>query len=77
MQTGQKNVSLTLVSYSLKNNFMMFCQICGRKPRMGYSRSHSNIATKRMQKLNLQKITLKDKQILVCAKCIKTMAKVK
>lgn len=56
---------------------MMSCQICGRKPRMGYSRSHSNIATKRMQKLNLQKITLKDKQILACAKCIKTMGKVK
>jgi len=44
---------------------------------MGYSRSHSNIATKRMQKLNLQKITLKNKQILACAKCVKTMAKVK
>ncbi len=56
---------------------MVSCQICGRRARMGYSRSHSNIATKKLQKLNLQKITLKGKQILACARCIKTIGRVK
>ncbi|PIU01500.1 50S ribosomal protein L28 [bacterium (Candidatus Torokbacteria) CG09_land_8_20_14_0_10_42_11] len=60
-----------------KKHFMSSCQICDRKTRMGASRSHSNIATKRLQKLNLQKTTHKGERVLACAKCIKTLGKVK
>jgi len=61
----------------LKKYFMSSCQICDRKTRMGANRSHSNIATKRLQKLNLQKTAYQGKRVLACAKCIKTLGKVK
>ncbi len=56
---------------------MKTCQICGRKPQMAYRRSHSNIATKRIQKLNLQKFSYQGKRLFACTKCIKTLSKVK
>jgi len=46
------------------------CEVCGRGTRSSQSRSHSNIATKRKQYLNLQNATIDDKKVRVCAKCL-------
>jgi ribosomal protein L28 len=51
------------------------CQVCGRGTRSSQSRSHSNIATKRTQKINVQSKTVDGKAVKVCAKCIKTAVK--
>lgn len=51
------------------------CQICGRGPKSSQSRSHSNIATKRTQKINLQVATIEGKRMRVCANCLKSLAK--
>ena len=51
------------------------CEKCGRGPRMSVSRSHSNIATKRRQSINLQTKTINGKKMNICTKCIKTLAK--
>lgn len=51
------------------------CDICGRGPATGHSRSHSNIATKRRHNLNLQYTTYQGKRIRVCANCLKTITK--
>jgi len=53
------------------------CQICGRGTKASQTRSHSNIATKRKQFINVQTKTIDGKKIKICAKCIKTMAKSK
>ena len=52
------------------------CQICGRGPLSRNSRSHSNIATKRKQYLNLQWTQKDGKRVKACVKCIKSMHKV-
>jgi ribosomal protein L28 len=51
------------------------CDICGRGALTGHSRSHSNIATKRRQHLNLQYTTHLGKRRRVCANCLKTISK--
>ena len=51
------------------------CAICGRGYNSANSRSHSNIATKKKQKLNLQKAKYKGQRVAACTKCIKTLAK--
>ena len=51
------------------------CQVCGRGTRASQSRSHSNVATKRKQFINVQKKTIDGEKIKICAKCIKTIAK--
>lgn len=51
------------------------CQVCGRGTRSSQSRSHSNIATKRTQKINVQSKMVNGEKMKVCAKCIKTAAK--
>ena len=53
------------------------CQICGRGTKASQTRSHSNIATKRKQYINIQKKVIDGEKIKICAKCIKTMAKSK
>ncbi|PIS42281.1 MAG: 50S ribosomal protein L28 [Candidatus Kerfeldbacteria bacterium CG08_land_8_20_14_0_20_40_16] len=54
-----------------------FCQICGRGALTSVSRSHSNIATKRRQYLNLQKTVYQGKRVKACARCIKSQTKIK
>lgn len=56
---------------------MARCEICGKKNQSGNSRSHSNIATKRKFKVNLQSKKFEGKKIKVCTRCIKTSNKVK
>ncbi|MFC1756450.1 50S ribosomal protein L28 [Patescibacteria group bacterium] len=51
------------------------CDVCGRGPQSGNSRSHSNIATRRKFNINIQTKTIKGKKSNVCTKCIKTMSK--
>ncbi len=51
------------------------CEICSRGAQVTNSRSKSNIATKRLQKPNLQKMKIAGIRALVCSKCRKTMNK--
>ncbi|MCK4918757.1 MAG: 50S ribosomal protein L28 [Candidatus Pacebacteria bacterium] len=51
------------------------CQVCGRGTRASQSRSHSNIATKRKQFINVQTKHIDGEKIKICTKCIKTTAK--
>lgn len=51
------------------------CEICNRGTASGHSRSHSNIATKRKFKVNIQKKKVDGQSKKVCTKCIRTMSK--
>lgn len=51
------------------------CQITGKKTRTGNSRSHSNIATKRTFKINLQTKRINGVKMRVSTKAIRTLAK--
>lgn len=48
-------------------------ELTGRKPNFGNSRSHSNIATKRRQNLNLQTVRIGGVKVRVTARTIKTL----
>ncbi|MDP3244371.1 MAG: 50S ribosomal protein L28 [bacterium] len=51
------------------------CEICKRGPRVGQTRSHSKVASKRWQGINLQIKTINGRRVRLCTKCIKTRAK--
>ncbi len=51
------------------------CANCGRGFLSTVSRSHSHIATKRRQNVNLQVRRVDGDKILLCASCIKTNKK--
>ncbi|MFA6098798.1 MAG: 50S ribosomal protein L28 [Patescibacteria group bacterium] len=51
------------------------CEICGRGGLSGNSRSHSNIATRRKQQLNLQSASYKGKRVKACTSCIRSLSK--
>lgn len=51
------------------------CAVCGRGYNKANSRSHSNIATTKRQKVNLQKVKYQGVRVEACTKCIKTLAK--
>jgi len=53
------------------------CFICGRGPHASFSRSHSMIASKRRQHLNLQTTTIKGKKVKICNRCLKASKKKK
>ncbi len=53
------------------------CDLCGRGPNQAVSRSHSNIATKRRQLVNLQTRTVAGARAKVCTRCVRTLAKAK
>ncbi|USN53741.1 MAG: 50S ribosomal protein L28 [Candidatus Nomurabacteria bacterium] len=48
------------------------CTICGRGAMNAVSRSHSNIATKRKQHVNLQTLLVDGKRVKACTSCIRT-----
>jgi len=60
---------------------MAKCEICGKRPKAGFSVSHSNKKTKRMWRPNIQKITVlyngKPRKMKVCTECIKNNRVVK
>ncbi|MEK7598734.1 MAG: 50S ribosomal protein L28 [Patescibacteria group bacterium] len=51
------------------------CEICGKGPQSGNSRSHSNIATRRKFSINLQTKKIGGQKKKVCVSCIKSMNK--
>ncbi|MEK7164645.1 MAG: L28 family ribosomal protein [Patescibacteria group bacterium] len=51
------------------------CDICARGSQTANTRSHSNIASKRLQKINLQKFKVGLVRKLLCTNCIKTINK--
>jgi large subunit ribosomal protein L28 len=64
---------------NIEVSIMAKCEICGKKPMFGNTRSHSMKATRRQFKPNLQRIRVwkgdARVRMTLCAKCIKTMAK--
>ena len=53
------------------------CEVCNRKAMSGNTRSHSNIASKRLMKLNLQTKKIGASKMTVCTSCLKTLNKIK
>ena len=51
------------------------CQMTGRKTASGNSRSHSNIATRRTFKINLQTKHVNGVKMRLSTKAIRTLAK--
>lgn len=51
------------------------CQICKRGPRVSQTRSHSKVASKRWQNINLQVKTIDGRRVRLCTSCIKTRVK--
>ncbi len=56
---------------------MRSCDRCEKTKQMAFTRSHSNQATKRAQRPNLQKATIDGKKMLLCASCIQALARKK
>jgi large subunit ribosomal protein L28 len=55
---------------------MARCSVCGKKAMSGNNRSHSNVATKRKFKANIQVKRIDGKKVKICTGCIRTMNKV-
>lgn len=51
------------------------CMLSGKRANFGNSRSHSNIATKRRQNVNLQVITINGQRVRLAASTIRTLKK--
>jgi large subunit ribosomal protein L28 len=51
------------------------CQLSGKGPLFGNSRSHSNIATRRRQNVNLQTVKIGGKRIRIAARTLRTLKK--
>jgi len=49
------------------------CDACGRGPKVGNTRSHSNIATKHRQLVNLQPRKIAGANVKLCTRCLRTM----
>ncbi|MFQ5794882.1 MAG: 50S ribosomal protein L28 [Candidatus Bipolaricaulia bacterium] len=51
------------------------CEICGKQPDFGQTRSHSNRATKRKRRPNIQRIKVwqdgRKVRVRVCTRCLK------
>jgi large subunit ribosomal protein L28 len=58
-------------------NMSRVCEICGRGTTSGATRSHSNIATLRKVKINIQKKKIGGKSAKICTRCSKTKVKTK
>jgi large subunit ribosomal protein L28 len=58
---------------------MAKCDICGKGPQFGHNVSHSNRATKRQFKPNIQRVRVKVdgqmRQMSVCTRCLRTLNK--
>ena len=51
-------------------------QLTGKRANFGHSRSHSNIATKRRQNVNLQSVRIGGVKVRVSARTLKSLKKV-
>jgi large subunit ribosomal protein L28 len=58
---------------------MAKCDMCGKGPQFGHNVSHSNRATKRQFKPNIQRVRVnvggQMRQMRVCTRCLRTMNK--
>jgi large subunit ribosomal protein L28 len=58
---------------------MAKCAHCGKSPQFGNNRSHSLKATRRQFRANLQRATVVEggllKRLVLCTRCIRTLAK--
>jgi ribosomal protein L28 len=62
--------------YKIRRKHMSrICAITGKSANFGNSRSHSNIATRRKQKVNLQTISLNGRRVRVAASTLRTLHK--
>ena len=52
------------------------CEICHRGPKTSQMRSHSKVAAKKWQNINLQMRTIDAKRVKMCSKCLRTSKKV-
>ena len=55
---------------------MAKCYKCGKNAMTGNNRSHSNVATKRKFKANIQSKVIDGIKKKICTACIRTMNKV-
>jgi ribosomal protein L28 len=51
------------------------CELSGKSAIFGHSRSHSNIASKRRQNVNLQVVRINGKRVRVAARTLRTLKK--
>ncbi|MDO8583892.1 MAG: 50S ribosomal protein L28, partial [bacterium] len=51
------------------------CALTGKRANFGHSRSHSNIATKRRQNVNLQTVRINGKRIRISTRALRTIKK--
>jgi large subunit ribosomal protein L28 len=51
------------------------CQLSGKSAKYGNSRSHSNIATRRRQGVNLQTVKINGQRIRVSTRILRTLKK--
>lgn len=51
------------------------CMRCGKESQTGNKRSHSNVATKRQFRANIQTKKIDGKSVCLCTACIRTQAK--
>jgi len=49
------------------------CMLTGKRANFGQSRSHSNIATKRRQNVNLQIVRINGRRVRIAARTLKTL----
>ncbi|MBI4281822.1 50S ribosomal protein L28 [Candidatus Uhrbacteria bacterium] len=54
---------------------MLYCFSCEKNDAKANSRSHSNIATIRRQKVNLQTRRIDGKKVNICTRCLRTRVK--
>lgn len=58
---------------------MAMCEMCGKTKQAGNNVSHSNLKTKRLFRPNIQKTTVliggQPKQVKLCTRCLRTLAK--
>ncbi len=58
---------------------MAKCDMCGKGPQFGHNVSHSNRATRRQFRPNVQRVRIKVdgqmRQMHVCTRCLRTLNK--
>ncbi|MBI3572904.1 MAG: 50S ribosomal protein L28 [Candidatus Kerfeldbacteria bacterium] len=62
-------------NFCIVDRMARVCSICGRGAMNSQTRSHSNIATKKKQHLNLQTLLHDGARVKACASCIRTATK--
>lgn len=79
--TGLAKKTLLLYAWAHSRAFRIslpmsrICQLTGKSALFGNSRSHSNIATRRRQNVNLQTIRINGKRLRIAARTLRTLKK--